>query len=172
MNKSLNIVDFSFIGHLNEQKLEVLLVEVKRFLENNIDDLRIKRRVYIVAVEALENIFRHTDSELRKQNKIKFSIKFENNSYILEFVNLVFCKNSEKIKKILFNIKNKSKEEIKELYKATITKAQISQKGGAGLGLIEIAKISDNNIDYKFKDIGADICEFILEVKFDMKTIK
>ncbi len=168
MNTSLNKVDFVFLGYLNEEKLEVLLSEVKTFSDENISNLRIKRRIYIVTVEALENISRHTDNELRKNNKVKFSIKFENNKYILEFVNLIFCRNSENIKSLLCNIKKKSKKEIKELYKTTITKAKISPKGGAGLGLIEIAKISDNNINYKFNDIGNDICEFILEVKFDL----
>ena len=168
MNKSLNKVDFVFLGYINEQELEVLLSKVKVFLDENVYNLRIRRRIYIVTVEVLENISRHTDKELRKNNKVKFSIKFENNTYILKSANLVYCKNSEKIKSLLFKIKDKSKQEIKELYKATITKAQITPKGGAGLGLIEIAKVSGNNIDYKFKYIDDDICEFILEVKFDL----
>jgi len=168
MNKSLNKVNFVFLGYMNEQELEILLNKVNVFLDENVTNLRIRRRIYIVTVEALENISRHTDKELRKNNKVKFSIKFENNTYILKFANLVYCKNSERIKSLLFKIKNKSKQEIKELYKATITKAQITPKGGAGLGLIEIAKVSGNNIDYKFKDIDDDICEFILEVKFDL----
>jgi len=168
MNKTENSISLSFFGCLNPEELEKLLAKVKEFLNENVDNLRIKRRIYIVVVEALENIFRHTEDKIKSENKIKFSIKFENNEYILQFVNVVYCKNSEKLKSLLYTIKNKSKGEIKELYKATITKAQITPKGGAGLGLIEIAKVSNNNIKYKFNDIGDDICEFILEVKFDL----
>ena len=153
---------------MNPEVLEKLLVDVKSFVENNIKKTAIKRRMYIVAVEALENIFRHTNDKLKKLNNIKFSIKLVDNTYVLEFVNVIFCKESEELKKILCNIKDKSKGEIKELYKATITKAQITPKGGAGLGLIEIAKVSNNNINYKFNNIGDDICEFVLEVKFDL----
>ena len=168
MIKQSNYTSLSYVGLLGNKELEEILVEVKEYIDANIIDLKIKRRVYIVIVEALENIQRHVDAEIVKIISPKFTIDINKDNCILNFINVICCKNSEELKTILFKLKDKSKGEIKELYKATITKAEISSKGGAGLGLLEIAKVSNNNIKYEFNAIDKDICEFILEVKFDL----
>ena len=159
---------FSYYGFLTPEKIEDLIVEIRSYLEKYVAKSRVRRRIYIVIVEALENIQKHTSTDLVENNKIHFSLVIEENEYILEFSNVIFCTDSVRIKDLFLKIQNKSKSEIKELYKTTITKSEISDKGGAGLGLLEIAKVSDNNIDYRFKCINKNICEFVLEVRFDI----
>lgn len=42
---------------------------------------------------------------------------------------------------------------MKALYKETITNGRFTQSGGAGLGFIEIAKVTSGNIEYSFEPI-------------------
>lgn len=167
MNVTSNNISFSYDGFLNPKDLENLLNDVIKYLDENIRNTLIRKRIYVVTVEALENIIKHSDKDIQNKYKVKYYLNCKEKEYILKFINLIHCSNADKLKTILSNFKNKSKVEIKELYKTTITKATISSKGGAGLGLIEIAKVS-NNINYKFNNIENDMCEFILEVKFDL----
>ena len=61
-------------------------------------------------------------------------------------------------------INNLDKNSIRELYKATITDGKFSEKGGAGLGIIEMAKISDEKLLYTFSEIDENFSYFILKL--------
>ena len=49
-----------------------------------------------------------------------------------------------------------SKEELKELYKSTITNGEFTPKGGAGLGFIEIAKTTGSKLECAFEKLSKD----------------
>jgi len=48
------------------------------------------------------------------------------------------------------------------LYKQQIKEGKLSEKGGAGLGFIDIAKKSGNKIEYQFKELTDDRFFFIV----------
>ena len=53
-------------------------------------------------------------------------------------------------------INERNREELKELYKSTITNGEFSPKGGAGLGFIEMAKTAGNKLEYAFENLSKD----------------
>jgi hypothetical protein len=164
LKKKSEKISFSYFGYLNIEILENILVDTREYLKVNFKDNKVSKRIYVVVVEALENIIKHNNVSVLEQNKIKFEINVLENSCKLLFANKIYCNEENNIKNILTQIQNKSKHEIKELYKITIQKAKISDKGGAGLGFLEIAKVV-NKIDYKFDNINSNTCEFILEIE-------
>jgi hypothetical protein len=56
--------------------------------------------------------------------------------------------------------------ELKKAYKQTLREGSFSDKGGAGLGLIEIARKSSDKLDYSFDDMGNGRYFFTFNVKF------
>ena len=56
---------------------------------------------------------------------------------------------------------------IKEYYKETIINGQFSERGGAGLGLIEMAKISGNKIEFGFQQVDEKYTVFNLKITVD-----
>ena len=57
----------------------------------------------------------------------------------------------EKLEEKIKRINSSSHEEIKELYKFILNHQKISQKGGGGLGLVDIARKTGNPLDYSFQ---------------------
>jgi hypothetical protein len=68
--------------------------------------------------------------------------------------------NDLKIK--LEEINNLPAEEIRKVYRQMLSTAEISNKGGAGLGLIEMAKKTGNKIDFDFVGLDNDYSYFVL----------
>ena len=58
-----------------------------------------------------------------------------------------------------------SSEELKSKYRETLDHGQVSAKGGAGLGIIDIARKSGNKLEYDFKQVNEKYCFFSLSVK-------
>ena len=65
-------------------------------------------------------------------------------------------------------VNNKSREELKDLYIETITNGKFSAKGGAGLGFIEMAKSSGNDLEYSFERISEDYSLYTFKVTFTL----
>jgi hypothetical protein len=58
-------------------------------------------------------------------------------------------------------------ESIREVYKAMLQDSNIGHKGGAGLGLIEMARKTGNKLDYDFLPIDESYAYFILSKTVD-----
>jgi len=56
-----------------------------------------------------------------------------------------------------------SKDEIREKYREVLSNEGFSEKGGAGLGLIDIIRKSGENVDYAFRSIDKDYSFFSLK---------
>ena len=70
----------------------------------------------------------------------------------------------DEIAEMIETVNKMDKDEIKAYYKKKILESRISEKGGAGLGFIDIVKKTGNKIDFHFQKIN-DIASF-----FVMKT--
>jgi hypothetical protein len=123
----------------------------------------------LVMIEALENIMKHSfDGEkatgVDKKYAPRFSIQKSKKKYTLVSSNLIENANIPWLENRLTNLNLLDNHGLKELYKLTITDGQFSHKGGAGLGFIEIAKISSDKIWYSFKPVNPDLSYFKFKV--------
>jgi len=115
-------------------------------------------------IESLENIYKYDD--LINENYFpKFTIERQDNQFILTAGNPVDKKSIKMLKEKIDCVNKLDKQELRKLYRKTITDGRFSKKGGAGLGFIEMAKISGNKIQYRFEDINKNTSYYILEVK-------
>ena len=55
------------------------------------------------------------------------------------------------------------------MYKKQIKEGKISEKGGAGLGLIDIARKTEEPLEYQFLQLDQDTFFFILKVEINAK---
>ena len=115
-------------------------------------------------IESLENIIRYNeilnqDQSLFTDHPPEFRIYVEGNQFFIESGNAILNQDIEKLDQKLSKLNELDKFGIKELYKETITDGKFSEKGGAGLGIIEMAKIADGKLDFSFAKIS-DTCSF------------
>ncbi|MBU0487612.1 MAG: SiaB family protein kinase [Bacteroidetes bacterium] len=67
------------------------------------------------------------------------------------------------------DINKRSSRKLRKTHKRAIDETQISEKGGAGLGLLDVAMKSHSNLYATFTKINDELSYYTLEVKFQFK---
>jgi len=75
------------------------------------------------------------------------------------------------LKERLDQINNMNPEELRDQYKELINKSAFSEKGGAGLGLLVIARKSSNKFEYDFRKLGEKKTYFTLKVNIPVASL-
>jgi hypothetical protein len=125
----------------------------------------LKKRVLQVVVECIQNIERHAGEFLDAKRKASFLVFKKDNEYMVSFCNHISNSNIDGLKAKIDKINSFTKEELSSFYKTSLRENTISDKGGAGLGLIEISRKSGSKINYVFKKIDDVDSTFSLMVK-------
>ena len=146
---SINILKYS--GKLTFEIIEELLEEFKRNLEAFELDLVIRKRLYAILVECLENTYRHTTAfdKLLNHQQVELVLNHDGNTFNLEIGNYIVNKNLGELVEKIDLVNSLDFVGLSRLYRSSISKARISDRGGAGLGIIEIARNSRQKIIYQ-----------------------
>ncbi len=164
MSQNLILV---YQGDFTQESTKSILSMAERNLDSTGEDSSIKRKVFNVMVEALQNIVKHSDELIDGQARSHaaiFLIGKEANRYSIMSGNPVQKGNVEKLKTSLQHINGLDKDGLKDLYKDIIKNTTISEKGGAGLGFVDMARKSGSKLEFEFPEMNNDYCFFCLKV--------
>ena len=153
-------------GEFTQEITKSVLSMVERNMDSIGEDSAIKRKVFNVMVECLQNIVKHSESEEIeniKEHSAIFMIGKNDNEYIITSGNPVTNDTKDKIIDKLEQINKLDKDGLKALYKDIIKTGSISEKGGAGLGFVDMARKSGEKLVYDFKEIDGDSSFFSLQ---------
>ena len=166
-----NIIEYR--GHLTFSTIGRLLTILKVKMAENGIKLGVYKRILSVMIEALENIYKYSEKYQSNLYIVKnfiptFRIDRDKNKdhYYIICSNPVRNEDANVLQKKIERINKINAKELKLLYRQTISNGQFTEKGGAGLGLIEMAKISGNPIEYSFEPINDDFSLYNLRVVF------
>ena len=154
-------VDSDVINHVLDS------VEEKMVAVN--DNPKLRKKVYNVLVESLQNLFHHVDKvpadfEEQVEKYGLLVVKKVDSGYKIVTGNFVQTENIEKLEEKIKRINRSTHEEIKELYKFILNHQRISAKGGGGLGLVDIARKTGNKLDYAFVKYNDSYSFFYLDI--------
>lgn len=162
----------SFEGEVTEPVLSEILKESEDRLENEEEDFKKRRKVYNILVEALQNLYHHTDAESREvldngdhKKTAAFIVARKNSEYNILAANYIVKDNIPSLKARLDKINGLDKEGLKLYYREVLNNGQYSVHGGGGLGMIDIARKSGNELVYEFADVNRDYGLFVLKIK-------
>jgi hypothetical protein len=154
-------------GDFTQETTKSILAMAERNIDSSGEDASIKRKVFNVMVESLQNIVKHSDElvdgEIHSHAAI-FLIGREDNRYTIMSGNPIRKTNVAALNEKLEHINSLDKEGLKELYKSIIKNTTISEKGGAGLGFVDMARKSGGKVEFEFPEMSADYCFFCLKV--------
>lgn len=155
-------------GDFTQETTKSILTMAERNLESSGEESGIKKRIFNVMVEALQNIVKHSD-EVEQQDKSKshaaiFLIGNEQSRYSIMSGNPVLKENIPTLKTALERINSLDKDGLKELYKEIIKNTTLSEKGGAGLGFVDMARKSGEKLEWDFVDVSDELSFFCLKV--------
>ena len=164
MSQNLILV---YQGEFTQETTKSILAMAERNLDSTGEESSIKRKVFNVMVEALQNIVKHSDElvegDVHSHTAI-FLIGKEQDRYSIMAGNPIRKNNMPKLKSTLEHINSLDKDGLKELYKEIIKNTTISDKGGAGLGFVDMARKSGEKLEFSFPELNADYCFFCLKV--------
>src|SRR5699024_8956807 len=119
-------------------------------------------------VEILQNIYHHFESgweDKEGEQSIIFLLYKEDFGYRIISGNHIFAHETSKLKERIDSINSMSDEELKSIYRNKLSKGGIPQKGGAGLGILDIVRRSGEKINYNFQEIDSQYSFFSIEIK-------
>jgi predicted Zn-dependent peptidase len=163
-----NNIMLSFKGEVTFDLVNSVLKIIEERLNRTEEDLKTKKKVYNVLVECLQNLCHHVEesgAEESYNNKTAILMIYLNDTnYNVLTGNYISNKNVEHLKNWLDQINSVSKEELRELYKKILNNEQFSEKGGGGLGFIDIARKSGQKLNYDFIKINDKISFFSFQI--------
>lgn len=153
-------------GEFTQDTTKSILSMAERNLQATEEDAAVKRRVFNVMVESLQNIVKHnegSDDLLHKHGAI-FLVAREADKYTIMSGNPLHKDKVGSLQQTLNRLNTLGKEGLKELYKDIIKDATLSEKGGAGLGFVDMARKSGEKLNFEFPQISEDYCFFCLTI--------
>lgn len=129
-----------------------------------------QKRVYFVMVESLQNITRHQDVAQSKDNQAIFVVQNKDGKYGMASGNVIENEHIDSLQQKLDKINSLDADALKTYYKDVLENSGLSEKGGAGLGLIEIARRSGSKLYYSFKTISDKLSYFYFKTKISNES--
>ncbi len=135
------------------------LIELSEYNITNIDSLsKLKKKASFLMAECFQNIVRHGENvDKAKQEYVNegfFLTKNWQSIYYITSGNLIEKNKIDNLERQLQKVNSLSNEELKVLYRDVLENQELSEKGGAGLGLIEMARKSGQKLSYLFEDFN------------------
>lgn len=159
-----NVV-FAFRGEIGDGIVEDSMLRV----EEQTKDLSqgIKKKAYNIMVECLQNLFFHASPIIRNGKELRIGVcamMFENNIFHIKMCNYATQKQAMFLVKHVEKINSLDKEGLRSFYKEVLSNQTFSEKGGGGLGLIDMARKSCNKLNCEFIQVPDNMTLFSTDI--------
>lgn len=147
-------LNYAYSGDFTNDLTERILSLAETNMEVESESLKIKKKVYFIIVESLQNITRHQGAG--KNTRLMdgfFSIHKFLGGYLIGSGNEIENDHVDSLSKKLEKVNSLNADELKDYQKEVLSAGGFSEKGGAGLGLIEMVRKSGNKLSYNFKKL-------------------
>jgi len=160
----------AFKGDISGELISNVLEVVESGMDDHNEISKVRKKVYNVLVESLQNLYHHIEV-LPDAMKGEFGSKFgiivvsrEDGRYRISTGNFVTQDKIDVLKNKIDKINSMGKEELKDMYKFILNHQRLSEKGGGGLGLVDIARKTGSQLVYNFEKYDDTYHFFNLDV--------
>jgi len=163
MRKRLMFVYRGIVTNINSISLLMLLEKEMEYSDFGFVG---RKRLFMFVLESLQNISRHSNKE---QHSIMSLVTYSKTpeGYTVTTGNIMDKSHVPELRKRLREINKLNPEEVKTYYRQMLDASKISDKGGAGLGLIEMAKKTGNKLDFDFIKVDDQNYYYVLSKTVD-----
>jgi len=167
-----NHIILSFKGEITSDIITMVLQIMESRLEAEEAKSTVKKKIFNILVECMQNLYHHAEPEVDGEvstRKAMLEMYFDDSYYNIITGNYMRNEEVEKLKTRLDKVNSLSKEDLRKFYREILDNNQISQKGGANLGMIDMARKSGEKLDYHFTEVNDKLTFFDLRVRISNK---
>lgn len=162
----LNEINLVYEGEITHQITKAFTSLTEANMEKEEESSAVQRKVFHVMVECLQNITKHAESAKSLNEPLEgrgiFMVSRGDEFYRVTTGNVIDSEKIKELKDFLEHINSLDKEELKQLYKKQIKEGRLSEKGGAGLGFIDIVRKTGKPLEFHFLKVNDSASFFIL----------
>lgn len=161
-------LSFIFNGDVSDDITDGI-IRITEYNVNNFEALaKLSRRISFIMVECFQNVVRHgvkVDEEEADKSSGLFAARLRGDANYVSSINLIDAEEVALLSNKLNQLNDIEKDKLKALYLEVLNNDELSAKGGAGLGLIQLARKAGQPISYDFENIDEDLSNFYLSLK-------
>ena len=160
----------SYFGSFDDSITDKFTEISEYYLESSNELGKLKNKVSFLIAESFQNIVRHgvdkgKEKKVIKNHKDFFQINVFDERIVLSSANLIAHEETTNLGNNIDKINALNLDELRNLYNDVLENKGFSKKGGAGLGLIEMARKSGLPIKYQFNSLNETHRQFFLSLE-------
>jgi len=158
-------------GKVTHQITKAFVSLAEAQMEENEEAVRIQRVVLHVLVEFLQNISKHADDyesgNYFYSGKGIFMVSNTMDTFRITTGNAVLTHKIKGVTEMIDRINKMDDLQLKELYMRQMREGHLSDKGGAGLGLIDVRRKTKKKIEYHTTPLSKNLSFFLLSASIN-----
>ncbi len=163
-----NGISLVYLGEFTHEITKMFTAMSEHEMDRLSEEKSTKRKVYHSMIEILQNMNKHSDEIVEEGNigKGLFMIGRNSERYYIITSNKVHRDKVPILEQAIREVNDASPDELNLMYKKQLKEGNLSIKQGAGLGLIDIVRKTQQKLQYQFIPLDdKDRLFFILKVE-------
>lgn len=166
-------VILAYKGRISPDLLRMVLKTTETSLNLAGATVPVRKKVYHILVELVQNLIKHLEPDPESEKNMALLVIFrEYDHYIISTGNFIRKHKMVEFKQRIDSVNQMSYDELRDFYRSVMDGVTLSQKGGAGLGLIDIVRKSGEKLQYEIDshDPNHDFVTLMIRVQ-DLQTV-
>ncbi len=141
-------------GAVSETQVGAIVDEIEAKVAETVDNRSMIKRFFLVFVELLQNVVKHGATDEKGKAPVDFFIYLREGRLITTFSNVVEKGEAKQIESRFREVNRMNRDELKEAYMNQLTMGELSEKSGAGLGVMTVVLRSKNKSEVSSESIS------------------
>jgi len=163
-------LSYAYNGNFTDDLTGRILSLAETNMEVESESSKTRKKVYFIMVESLQNITRHQGNAQERLMDGFFSIHKFKTGYLITSGNIIENHEIDNLRQKLEMVNSMNSDRLKEYSQEILKSGGFSDKGGAGLGLIEMVRKSGNKLEYDFKKLDDRFSYFYFQANISMNN--
>jgi hypothetical protein len=168
-----NHIVLSFKGEITSDIITMVLQIMESKLDSVNEKSTVKKKIFNILVECMQNLYHHSESEIfgeEHSRRAMLELFFDDEFYNILTGNYIRNEEVDRLQTRIEKVNSLSKDELRQYYRDILDNNTISQKGGADLGMIDMARKSGEKLTYHFTKVNDFVSFFDLTVKISKNS--
>lgn len=157
--KATGSVMIEHVGDFSSEYIDSVLPSVEQNLNTYIEQDNVRKRAFHIFIECIQNLYHHIESnpsliDSYADDKLAAIVMTKDDlGCRVSTGNFVSKAKMKSLGQRIDSLNAMDADEIKQLYRDTINNRDFSEKGGAGIGMIDMRRKTGNKLQYAFYEV-------------------